>query len=153
MEDKSAFDEFDTKNNTLQRRTLLPVWIKIFIWIFLLIGLIAVLILAFGFFLNNNAELSVYGLKTTSLYSPTGLIITSILIFKGIVSYGLWFEQKWGPKAAIIDAVLGIFICGIMMFIFPFVTNSHHFAFRFELLFLVPYLTKMQKIQKTWIEL
>lgn len=153
MEEKSVFDEFDTKTNILRRRALLPVWIKIFIWIFLCMGLIAVLILAFGFFLNNNARLSVYGLETTSIYSPIGLIILSILIFKGIVSYGLWFEQEWGPKAAVIDAFLGIFICGITMLILPFITNGHHFTMRFEFLFLIPYLTKMQKIQKTWIKL
>ncbi|AZA83905.1 hypothetical protein C1637_13255 [Chryseobacterium lactis] len=149
MEQKSTFEEFEINNNFARRRSLLPLWIKIFTWIFFLGGIVGVLILGFGFFLDNT-DLSLYGLQTTQPYSVTGFIITYLFIFKGIVAYGLWFEQKWAPKAAIADAVLGIIICGVVMFILPFVTDSTHFTIRFELVALIPYLTRMQKIQKTW---
>ncbi|ATN05507.1 hypothetical protein CRN76_08860 [Chryseobacterium indologenes] len=149
MEMPSNFEEFDKKNNFARRRSLLPWWIKIFIWFFIFGGVIAVLILGFGYFLNDT-NLSIYGLETTQPYSITGFIILFLLIFKGIVAYGLWFEERWAPKAAIADAVLGIIICGIAMFILPFVADSKHFTIRFELVLLIPYLTKIQKVQKTW---
>lgn len=152
MEEQSAFKEFDTKTNSLRRRNLLPIWIKIFTWIFLFLGLAGILILPFGFFVNE-INLSIYGLNTRQPYSLTGLTILFLLIFKGIVSYGLGFEQKWGPSAAIVDAILGLSICGFVMLILPFVSGSRHFTIRFEILVLIPYLTKMLKIKKAWTAL
>lgn len=40
MEESSAFEEFEMKSD-LRRRSLLPVWIKIFIWLFLIGGVVA----------------------------------------------------------------------------------------------------------------
>ncbi|MEY8760752.1 hypothetical protein [Chryseobacterium tongliaoense] len=151
MEDKSVFKEFDTQDFPLRRRDLLPLWIKIFIWIFLFTGIAGVLLLAFGFFLDDT-DLSIYGLSTTRPYSLIGYVISFIFIFKGIVSYGLWFEEKWAPKAAMADAILGFIICGVVMFVLPF-TSSTNFTIRFEIILLIPYLQIMRKIENKWINL
>ncbi|AZA55098.1 hypothetical protein [Chryseobacterium sp. G0201] len=149
MEEQSAFEEFDVKSNFVRRRSLLPVWIKIFTWFFLIGGAIAVLILICGSFLTN-ISLSLYGIQTQHPYTLTGFLISILFIFKGIVAYGLWFEQQWAPKAAIIDAIVGIIICGIMMFIIPFTVSNISFTLRLELIPLYFYLIKMQKIKKSW---
>lgn len=80
----------------------------------------------------------------------TGLLICFLFLFKGIVAYGLWFEEKWAVQAAIVDAVIGIAICFIMMAIIPFTVPSISFTIRLELIPLYFYLVKMQKIKKTW---
>lgn len=147
MEEQSAFEEFDIKSNFARRRSLLPIWIKIFIWLFFFTGIIGVVILAFGFFIKNT-ELSLYGLETTEPYSLTGLLISFLFIFKGIVSYGLWFEEDWAIKVAKIDAILGFIICGIAMVGLPFFTK--HFTLRFEIAVLIPYFLKLQKIEQNW---
>lgn len=147
MEEQSAFEEFDVKSNFVRRRSLLPGWIKIFTWLFFFTGIIGVIILVFGSFIKNN-ELSLYGLETTQPYSLTGLLISFLFIFKGIVSYGLWFEENWAIKVAKIDAILGFIICGIVMVVLPFFTK--HFTIRFEIALLIPYLLKLQKIEKNW---
>lgn len=147
MEEQSAFEEFDVKSNFVRRRSLLPVWIKIFTWFFLIGGAIAVLILIFGSFLTN-ISLSLYGLETTEPYSLTGIFISSLFVFKGIVSYGLWFEEDWAIKVAKIDAILGFIICGIVMIVLPFFTK--HFMLRFELAVLIPYFLKLKKIEQNW---
>lgn len=147
MEEQSAFEEFDVKSNFVRRRSLLPDWIKIFTWLFFFTGIIGVIILVFGSFIKNN-ELSLYGLETTQPYSLTGLLISFLFIFKGIVSYGLWFEENWAIKAAKTDAILGFIICGIVMVVLPFFTK--HFTIRFEIALLIPYLLKLQKIEKNW---
>jgi len=152
MEEKSDFKEFDTQKNPLTRKSLLPGWIKFFSWFFLLVGTAGVLILAFGFFLNDTT-LSLYGLKTEQPYSITGFIVCYLYIFKGIVSYGLLFEKKWAPTLAIIDAVLGIIICIVMMTVVPFISETIHFTIRLELLPLYYYVTKMLEIRKTWINI
>lgn len=78
------------------------------------------------------------------------MITTLLLIFKGIVAYGLWFEQKWAPQAAIIDAIIGIAVCIIMMVVIPFTVPNINFTIRLELIPLYFYLVKMQKIKSTW---
>jgi hypothetical protein len=73
-----------------------------------------------------------------------------LLIYKGIVAYGLWFEQKWAPQAAVIDAITGIAVCIIMMGVIPFTVPNINFTIRLELIPLYFYLQKMKKIRKTW---
>lgn len=149
MEETSTrFAEFD--NNILtRRRNLLPTWIKVFLWIFLIGGAVAAVLLMAGFLITNTS-LSLYGMKADHPYSITGLLICSLFLFKGIVAYGLWFEQKWAPQAAIADAIIGIAICLIMMAIIPFMYPSISFTLRLELIPLYFYLKKMQSIRTTW---
>ncbi|GEN74764.1 hypothetical protein [Chryseobacterium hagamense] len=73
-----------------------------------------------------------------------------LIIFKGIVAYGLWFEHKWAVQAAIIDAIIGIGVCIIMMVVIPFTIPNVSFTIRLELIPLYFYLVKMQKIKSTW---
>lgn len=149
MEERSTpFAEFD--NNVLtRRRDLLPTWIKIFLWIFLIGGAVAAGLLIAGSLITQTS-LSLYGMNANHPYSMTGLLIFSLFLFKGIVAYGLWFEQKWAPQAAIADAIIGIAVCLIMMAIIPFMYPSISFTLRLELIPLYFYLKKMQSIKKTW---
>ncbi len=93
MEESSSFQEFETKENFTRRRNLLPLWIKIFLWFFLIGGLFAAVFLIIGPFLNK-IDLSLYGITATHSYTLPGIITTLLLIYKGIVAYGLWFERK-----------------------------------------------------------
>lgn len=147
MEEKSNFEEFDNLEIKHQRRKLLPIWIKVFIWIFFFFGAIGLLMLLLIPF-TNTIDLSLYGLTTNNPKSLIGILIIILFILKGSVSYGLWFEKKWGVNIAEIDAVLGIIICTISMFVLPIYT--HNFSFRAELLLLIPYLMKMRKIKTMW---
>ncbi len=149
MEERSTpFAEFD--NNVLtRRRDLLPTWIKIFLWIFLIGGAVATGLLIAGSLITQTS-LSLYGMNANHPYSMTGLLICSLFLFKGIVAYGLWFEQKWAPQAAIADAIIGIAVCLIMMAIIPFMYPSISFTLRLELIPLYFYLKKMQSIKTTW---
>ncbi|CAD0218903.1 hypothetical protein [Chryseobacterium sp. JV274] len=149
MEEKStAFAEFDNSGLT-RRRNLLPVWIKIFLWIFLIGGAVSAILLIAGSLLTH-VSLSIYGINANHPYSMTGLLISFLFLFKGIVAYGLWFEQKWAVQTAIVDAIIGIAICLIMMAIIPFTVPTISFTLRLELIPLYFYLMKMQNIKKTW---
>ncbi|BAP31896.1 uncharacterized protein CHSO_2859 [Chryseobacterium sp. StRB126] len=150
MEEKStAFDEFDNYNSLTRRRNLLPVWIKIFLWIFLIGGTVSLILLMAGSFMTH-VSLSIYGINADHPYSMTGLLISLLFLFKGIVAYGLWFEQKWAPQAAIVDAIIGIAVCIIMMAVIPFTSPKINFTIRLELIPLYFYLVKMRNIKKVW---
>lgn len=94
--------------------------------------------------------MSIYGIHANHPYTLIGFLISILLIYKGIVAYGLWFEQKWAPQAAIIDAIIGIVVCIIMMAVIPFTVSNISFTVRLELIPLYFYLLKMQKIKTTW---
>ncbi|MNG30988.1 hypothetical protein D3C84_1167200 [compost metagenome] len=51
-----------------------------------------------------------------------------------------------------IDAILGVVICIISMFIIPFISESEssHFSIRLELALLIPYYLKLNKIEYEW---
>ncbi|MDR6404304.1 MULTISPECIES: hypothetical protein [Chryseobacterium] len=149
MENNSVFEEFEVKNNFARRRSLLPVWIKIFVWFFLIGGSVATVLLMAGLFLNK-VDLSLYGITATHPYTLTGFLLSILLIYKGIVAYGLWFEQKWAPQTAVIDAIVGIAICIIMMAVIPFTVPNISFTIRLELIPLYFYLQKMKQIRKNW---
>lgn len=149
MNETSAFEEFEKKAHFIRRRNLLPVWIKIFVWFFLIGGSISALFLGIGPFVRDF-KTSIYGIKATHIYTLYGLMTSCLIIYKGIVAYGLWFEQKWAPQAAIIDAVIGITIC-IMMMILPFILPGANTSnLRLELIPLYLYLVKMREIKQTW---
>jgi len=133
MNETSAFEDFEKKANFTRRRNLLPVWIKIFVWFFMIGGTISALLLGIGPFVREF-KTSIYGIEATHTYTFYGLLTSCLLIYKGIVAYGLWFEQKWAPQAAIVDAIVGIAVCTIMM-ITPFISpDTNSFTLRLELI-------------------
>ena len=135
---------------TKRRKTLLPLWIKIFVWIFLVFGAITPIGLIFGI-LGYEVELSLYGLETVEPLSISGICILAAFLLKGIVSYGLLTEKKWAIILGIIDAILGFTICLFLM-IYPIIFSDSgiNFTFRLEIIFLIPYLIKMIKIKSEW---
>lgn len=149
----NILDEQQFGSLASRRLDLLPLWIKVFIWIFLIFGTIVPVILVLGI-IGINFNLSLYGLETTQPLSLIGLLITILFALKGIVAFGLWMEKEWAIKMAIIDGVVGIIVCIFMMAILPFIfaDNGVDITFRLEILFLIPYLLKMREINSKWVE-
>lgn len=141
-------DLLDINEYSVRRRLLLPWWIKIFIWIFFLFGLIVPFSIIFGV-LGKSFQIALYSLETNHPFSITGLLLISLFVLKGIVAYGLWFEKRWAIDWGIVDAILGVIICTYTFISSLFSTNS--FQFSFELLLLIPYLIYLLRIKPKWI--
>lgn len=136
-----------TQDPKFIRKKLLPLWIKIFSWIFLVIGLLLPLIIFSGIVMHSFAA-AMYGLETENIYSFEALLLISIYAFKTFTAYGLLKYKDWAVKFGIIDAITGIAICtGVMGYQ---IVQDIKFDFRLELLFLIPYLIKLQKIKTNW---
>lgn len=136
----------------VNRNKLLPTWIKVFACLFMLAGILT----PFIFFaaialLGGNIQLALYGFETNVAWSATGLFLVAIFLLKGIVSFGLLNEKRWAISIAIADALLGVIICTLSMFVMPFVIPEGGFSFRLELVLLIPYLLKLQKIKPIWL--
>ncbi|RCW91334.1 hypothetical protein [Winogradskyella arenosi] len=142
----NATEEFE---NTTRRRALLPWWIKVFCWFFMLIGLMAFVCFFLGFTTIKPA-LAFYGFESYEPFSINGLIVITVGVFKGITAFLLWFEKDYAITFGKIDALIGIVICGISMLILPFVNDGINIQIRLELALLIPYLWKLNKIAPEW---
>jgi hypothetical protein len=154
MTNDAILDEEQQNKSNLRRRDLLPIWIKIFLWIFLVFGAIVPIGLILGL-KGMKFNLALYGLETLHPLSLIGLSVSFLFVLKGIVALGLWTEQKWAVNLAIIDAVIGILTCVFVMAVIPFIghNNGIHINLRLELIPLILYLIKMRKIRTEWIEM
>ena len=153
MEEGLKIDSNDpfTPGNGIRRRALLPWWIKVFVWIFMLFGILVPPVIVMGI-MGYHFELALYGIETTDPHSLAGLAVTLIFMIKGAVAFGLWTEQDWAVDLGIVDASIGIVVCSLFMLVFPFLnsTNGLHINIRLEILILIPYLIKMIKIKQDW---
>ncbi len=136
----------------IKRRSLLPWWIKTFIWIFFVLGASAFAGIILGV-LGINFQISFYGLNTNQVFTVVGIILTFIFILKGIVSYALWTEKDWAISLGSIDALIGIVICLYVMIVEPFTKSNGLFSinFRLELILLIIFLIRLQKIKTQWM--
>lgn len=89
-------------------------------------------------------------MEETNPHSLTGLLIIILFIYKGITSYGLLFEKDWAIIWAKIDAAFGIFFCIFSMFVQPFLIEEQGVVIRLEIVLLIPYLLKINKINTAW---
>lgn len=148
MEQEHLLLESLEREAIVQRRQLLPTWIKVFIWIFIVFGGLGILGFVGGLF-SARFEASLFGLETNDPSSPVGLFICFLFVFKGIAALALWMEKDWAVDLAIADALLGIGVCTAVMLL-PLVYPASKFSFRLELLLLIPYLLKLISIRKQW---
>ena len=103
--------------------------------------------------MGYSFSLSLYGFATTDPLSLVGLFIITLFMVKGLAAVSLWLEQDWAINLAMVDAWIGIIACVFVMFIHPFIDEREGFTFsmRLELLLLIPYLIKLQKIRPQWM--
>jgi hypothetical protein len=135
-------------DKAVRRRKLIPVWINIFIWIFIVFACFIPLVFVMSL-TGYRPSLALYGLEETDPFSVRWWLICSLFLFKGITAFALWSEKNYAIKLAIIDAVIGIIICFAIMFA-PVFDKHFPFMFRLELVALVPYLAWLFKRKNLW---
>jgi hypothetical protein len=143
--------ELLSRETAKRRRDLLPWWIKVFLWIFLVFGIIAPAGVVLGL-MDLSFQLSIYGLTTSDPLSIPGLFLTAVFILKGVLALGLWSEKDWAIKLGMVDAILGIAVCVFTMVIYPLLYNESgfHVTFRIELAVLILFLITLNKIKNDW---
>jgi uncharacterized membrane protein (DUF2068 family) len=138
--------------STKRRRELIPIWMKPFIFLFLIFGVLGIYGIGKNIMgLESNS--TIYGLESNSVFSLLGVFLKAVMLFKAITSFGLWMEKDWAVKFGIIDAVFGIIVCIIVMVVLPFVEfkdGINALNIRFEIFLLIPYLYQLLKIRKEW---
>ena len=149
----------EIKEVTFRRRMLLPLWVKFFIWFFMIWGGIVFLLVGVGLIMGNYIQLSLYGIECDDIFTFSGIIISALYLIKFITAIGLWLEKNWAVELSIVDAILGILVC-VISTIITFAGATKYsgagvsiFIFRFEIIVLFLYLMKMVKVRERWNEL
>ena len=133
--------------NLLKRSALIPTWMKVFSWIFIVLAAIAPLVFIAGL-LGFTSEISLYGLESSSSTSVTGICLIILFVVKGITAFGLIKEKDWAIKSGIADAITGMAIClGVMIYQAVYFSSL---SFRLELVALIPYFIKLRAIKNPW---
>lgn len=143
---EQLLDEGLHRENRLIRKDLLPSWIKFFMWIFLVFGVINV----FGLLLNFigiSIELGLYGIETYSGFGYLSLLVQALFLLKGAVAFGMWKEKDWAIKLAMIDGIIGVVVCLTSIIL---VAIEGSLTFRIEIIVLIPYIMKMYLIKDHW---
>ncbi|MBC5834454.1 hypothetical protein G6N05_07275 [Flavobacterium sp. F372] len=143
----SQFDQFEKK--PVNRRALLPVWIKVFCWLFMIMGVAGIACFLIGIF-GGTADLSLYGFETNKPVSLLGSLIIALMSFKAFTAYSLWFEKDNAIQLGKIDAIAGIIICFISMVVIPIFVENAGVTLRLELILLLPFYYKLEAIKKAW---
>ncbi|UTW44659.1 hypothetical protein KFE80_09660 [bacterium SCSIO 12696] len=127
------------------RKKLIPKWIKVFGWIFIVIGSLAPMIAIFSAMTGVNGEFALYGLETTgSILSPVAMLIVGLFLAHGICAFGLLFTRSWGVSSCMVLGYISAGICVYTMFI------GDGLFIRLELAVLIPYIVKLHKLKPIW---
>lgn len=132
-----------------RRRNLLSWWVIGFTWMFLLFFAAIPVAIVFALF-KRNFQLSLLGLSTNDPFSAIGIFLMLLFAFKSIIAFMLWTEKKQAVLFAKIDAIISSLICCAVMVYVSITLTIHLINFRLELIVIIPYFLKMQKIQHDW---
>lgn len=143
---QDLLSESDLSYIPVRRKVLLPWWMKAFMWIFLVFGVGAVFSIIAGI-LGYSFTIALYGISTSDPFSLAGLCLSVIYIQKAVTAWGMLLEKSWAMQSALIDAILGILVCCLVM---GFELLNGGFSLRLELIILVFYLIKVDKIRRPW---
>lgn len=131
------------------RRALVPLWIKIFGWLFMAMGLAVPVLDVVVTILGQPASYALFGLQHHgSPFHPVALVISAITLSLAVSAYGLLFGRAWGLNACLVTGYGGAAICIATMVYSLFSENS--LTIRLELLVHLPYLMRLHKIKPLW---
>ena len=128
------------------RCNLLPSWIQFFTFIFLLFSIFGIITGFNSLFQGNLIDDDIYGLSGTNIKN-IGELILIINMIKLLVVYGYFFQKDWAIKIGITDAIIGLFLCIIVLIISVFQNNLN---FPFQGVILLIYLENIRPIRQKW---
>ena len=129
----------------LPRKALVPRWIKVFAWIFVVMGGFMPIMVIFSIVTDTPISLALFGLR----YSGPGLdgwalFLAGLYMFLAITAFGLLFEKDWGLDACIANGFIGIGVCIVAMVLTGFS------SLRLEILIQLFYLRRLFIIRPQW---
>jgi Na+/H+-translocating membrane pyrophosphatase len=149
-EQPSIFDESFDAAIAIRRRQLLPLFLKIYLLLMLIIGILMVISRIYTFY-QMQAYYKAYGASWLFNYNALCLmILKGLTIHAAIIAMVicLWMEWKWAIRFS-----WGVLIGWLIMTITEYITDSgYHYDFYAGILALVlaPYYATLYQVQRRW---
>jgi len=135
------------ESGVLSRRDLVPIWIKIFGWIFIAIAVLSIPLMFWGVLSDQPVQLELFGFAHAGpALSPYAFAMVGLYLFMGITAYGLIFRKDWGVAGCLANGYVGLALCIISMIM------SGGTPVRVEPLIQLFYLRRLHLIQDKWKE-
>lgn len=132
-----------------ERKRLVPTWIKVFGWLFIIMGASLPVLPIMTMSLDVPASYTLFGLSFVgSPFHPMALLIQALILSLAVSAYGLLFGRSWGLKACLATGYLGVAICAFTTLYAIFVMGS--FTLRLEFLIQIPYLMRLHAMKPSW---
>lgn len=136
-------------DKSLARKTLIPLWIKIFGWLFIVMGVLVPFLYIGSLIFGFSASYTMFGLEYEgNAKALMPLVISTVILINGLCAYGLLFGKDWGLTACIVFGCIGLLLTlGTMLFEMIF---NGSMMIRLEPIIQIPYLVKLHKIKAHW---
>ena len=143
-------NEQDRNNDkSLARKALIPLWIKIFGWLFIVMGALVPFLFIGSLIFGFSASYTMFGLEYEgNAMALMPLVIAAVIFVNGLCAYGLLFGKDWGLNACIVFGYIGLALTvGTMVFEMIF---SGSMMIRLEPIIQIPYLVKLHRLKAHW---
>ena len=130
------------------RKQLVPIWIKIFGWFFMVAAVLIAPYMIWSFIAGADVAIELFGVSYAGPAAhPYAFIAFALFAFLGITAYGLLFGKDWGVTGCLVNGYLGVAIC-ILTIVLSGGTNI-----RAEPIVHFFYLRRLHKIRKPWSDM
>ena len=134
----------------MKRKEILPVWIQLFSWFFLLFA-ISPIFFIFGLFVEGNYHIGGFGLDYNGSHTRNivPLLITSLLTMASVVAYGLLWGKNWAIHLGIAYSILAL-IASLSSTTIQLVNGN--IRFNLEWVLIIPFVITLLRKRKEWID-
>jgi hypothetical protein len=131
-----------------RRYLLLPLWIRCFSWIFLVIGGFGTVFGALGLIFDFQSTIFVFGLQYAGpLRGEWPVTLTLIWAFLGYTAYLLLWGKKEGRKAGLAAGYLGLVI-SVLVIVVRINSGVHNYPF--DPLLQIPFIIVLHRLKGRW---
>lgn len=128
------------------RRQLLPAWLRLLAWLFLLLGLLAPLAYGLALIFDVHASYEYLALSYQgSPMHPLPLAICLLATLTGLAAYGLLGGKRWGVDACLLMGYLSLGVVLARIIQAPML--------RLEPVILLPYLWRLHRLKTQWLSI
>jgi hypothetical protein len=131
------------------RKSLIPLWIKIFGWLFIVMGALVPFFYIGSLIFGFSSSYTMFGLEYKgNAWALMPLVIAAVIFVNGLCAYGLLFGKDWGLNACIVFGYIGLAsTVGTMVFEMIF---SGSMMIRLDPIIQIPYLVKLHRLKAHW---
>ena len=146
----NVFNQSATLADTpLKRQQLLPLWIKIFGWLFILLGALVPVLLVASMFVTIKASFNIFGVQIEDdAQAGVAMVVALMFIANAVCAYGLLFGKDWGLSACLIAGYVGVAMA--IATIIGQAFSEGTVRLRLELIIQIFFLIKLHKIKPFW---